>query len=61
MPAPKPPTSAPNAAARSQMTARLVAQGYKGQDLANIIAPGRTRGQMAADLIAVQRSAPKGA
>lgn len=59
-PTAKPKGSTPAAATRGQMTARLVAMGYTGPALANIIKAGRTRGQMADDLIALQRSAPKG-
>lgn len=55
----KPRDQVPPANERSQMTSRLVAMGYRGQDLATIIRAGRTRGQIAADLIAVQRQAPR--
>lgn len=54
------PDSTPTPSKRSSMTAKLVAMGYRGQDLASIIAPGRTRRQIADDLITAQKSAPKG-
>lgn len=55
----KPRSEQPNAGIRGQMIARLVALGYRSQDLANIIRANRNRGEMANDLIALQRQAPK--
>jgi len=53
------PDSIPTPQGRGQLVAGLVALGYRGQDLAAIIAPGHTRRQIAGDLIAMQRQAPK--
>lgn len=49
----------PNAAWRAKLVNRLVRLGYRGTDLADIIAPGRNRGQMADDMIMLQRQAEK--
>lgn len=51
--------SMPTQAERGELVQRLVSLGYRSQDLANIITAGRPRGQIAADLIAMQREAPK--
>lgn len=53
------PDSEPSSSRRGQMVTALVRLGYRGQDLASIVAPGRTRRQIANDLIALQRRAPK--
>jgi hypothetical protein len=49
----------PNAAWRAKLVNRLVRLGYRGTDLADIIAPSRTRDSMADDMIVIQRKAPK--
>ena len=48
----------PLASERAEMVRRLLKQGYRGQDLPFIRA-GRTRRQMMADLVAMQRAAPR--
>ena len=53
------PDEIPNAAWLSRVVQGLVRLGYRGTDLADIIAPGRTRAQMCDDLIARQRQARK--
>lgn len=58
---PKGPDETPSAAERGQMTVRLVQMGYTGQELANIIAPGKTRRRIADDLIALQATHKKAA
>ena len=53
------PDSTPSAQGRGQLVAGLVRLGYRGQDLAAIIAPGRTRRQIGEALVELQRRAPK--
>ena len=55
------PDGTPAAAERGRLVTALVAMGYRGTDLADIIAPGRTRRQIADDLIEMQRRAQRGA
>lgn len=54
-----PPAEIPPAAWRAKIVNKLVRLGYLGTDLADIIAPGRTRAEMADDMIALQRQAEK--
>ena len=54
-----PPAEIPTAAWRAQIVVKLIRLGYLGLDLADIIAPGRTRAAMADDMIALQRQAEK--
>ena len=54
----RPADQEPSANERAEMITALVNQGYKATELADIIAPGRTRRHMATDLIAMQRNAP---
>jgi hypothetical protein len=56
---PRPPDIVPPANERALMTAKLVALGMRGTDLASIIAPGRTRRQIGQDLIVLLRNSPK--
>jgi hypothetical protein len=56
---PKPRDGQPTAAERSQMVTWFTSRGYRGQELANVIAPGKSRQQIASDLIALQRQARK--
>lgn len=53
------PDDVPSAQGRGELVTALVRLGYRGQDLAAIVAPGRTRRQIADDLIALQRRAPR--
>jgi len=53
------PDKIPSAAWRSRVVQGLVRLGYRGTDLADIIAPGRTRDRMCNDLIGLQRQARK--
>ena len=53
------PDDVPSPQGRGQLVAALVAIGYRGQDLAAIVAPGRSRRQIADDLVERQRQAPK--
>lgn len=53
------PDTAPSAQGRGELVTALVRLGYRGQDLASIIAPGRTRRQIGEALIAVQKVARK--
>ena len=50
-----------SAAERATYVTAMIAQGYKGTDLAAVIAPGRTRKEIADRIIELQRRAPKGA
>jgi len=54
-----PKNEIPSAAWRARLVNRLVRLGYKGTDLADIIAPGRTGDVMSADIIAMQREAKR--
>ena len=54
-----PPADIPPAAWRAKLVNKLVGLGYRGTDLADIIAPGRTRAEMADDMIELQRRAEK--
>jgi len=53
------PDDVPSPQGRGELVTGLVRLGYRGQDLAAIIAPGRTRRQIAGDLIAMQKQARK--
>ncbi len=53
------PDEIPNAAWRARLVNKLVGMGYRGTDLADIIAPGRTRREMTDDLIDIQQLAEK--
>jgi hypothetical protein len=48
-----------SAAQRSQIVSRLVAMGYRGQDLASLVRSGMSRQELADALIETQRRAPK--
>jgi hypothetical protein len=54
-----PSAEIPTAAWRAKLVVKLVKLGYLGTDLADIIAPGRTRGEMADDMIARQKRAER--
>lgn len=49
----------PSAAERSALVAKLVAAGFRGQDLAGIIRANRSRGQIADDMKAMLKGLPK--
>ena len=53
------PDQIPSAAWRAKLVNKLVGMGYRATDLADIIAPGRTRAAMADDLIKLQKEAEK--
>lgn len=56
----KSPDDKPNQAARTAIITRLRSLGYTATDLAPIIRSGRTRREIALDLIALQQKAPRG-
>jgi FixJ family two-component response regulator len=55
-----PKDAAPTAQQRTALITRLTALGLRGQDLAALIAPGKTRAAIVQDLIAHCRTLPKG-
>ena len=52
------PDDTPSAKGRGELVTGLVRLGYRGQDLAAIIAPGRTRREIGEALIERQKVAP---
>jgi hypothetical protein len=52
----QPRSSTPSAAQRTALVQQLVALGYRGQDLASLVKAGRTREEIAQDLISLQRT-----
>lgn len=55
----KPPDERPSGQELAQMIQALIAQGYRGQDLASRIRAGMTREQNAQALIQMQREAER--
>ena len=59
MPTPKPCDERPSGQERAAWVTWYTSRGWREQDLTQAIAPDRTRREMTADLIALQRLAPK--
>lgn len=57
MPQSRPPNAVPAGGERSAWVTWFTSRGWRGQELAAAIAPGRTRRQMTDELVALQRQA----